>query len=310
MSGKANISVAMAVFNGEQYLPEQLNSLMHQTLLPMELVVADDGSTDGTMEILERFAAAAPFAVRLFVNDERLGFADNFLRAARECKGDIVAFCDCDDVWNSDKLQRCFAEFSGNVVLVTHTIEQVDKNLKHLGYIPAIKKPFTLNRGSDNSLLPWNGGAAMVMRAEVLAEMMKRWPRNHAEAAREFGRRLLPHDEIAFFIANAMGDIRFVAEPLIRYRLHGANTTNATTTFRRKVKLAASVGHDVYRQQARFFQIHSRFISKMASVTGDADRMLLIAKASRRGFYRIPFAANGMWSVAKDTLAALSLSGA
>ncbi|HZD75966.1 MAG TPA: glycosyltransferase, partial [Acidobacteriaceae bacterium] len=89
MSGTA-ISVAMPTYNGERFLREQLDSLVRQTLLPVELVVCDDGSTDSTVEILRRFVTSAPFPVRLYQNDTRLGPGFNFLSALARCAGDLV----------------------------------------------------------------------------------------------------------------------------------------------------------------------------------------------------------------------------
>ena len=62
------ISIALATYNGSEFLQEQLNSFLHQTRLPDELVVCDDGSSDDTVEILEAFRKVAPFAVNIYSN--------------------------------------------------------------------------------------------------------------------------------------------------------------------------------------------------------------------------------------------------
>ena len=74
-----NISVAMATFNGKKFILDQLESIRKQTVLPCELVVCDDGSTDGTIDIIEKFSKSAPFPVRWYLNENNLGYADNFL---------------------------------------------------------------------------------------------------------------------------------------------------------------------------------------------------------------------------------------
>src|SRR5581483_5816839 len=102
------ISIAMATYNGGQFIREQLDSLSRQTFLPCELVVCDDGSTDHTLAIVETFAASAPFAVRIHRNKKRLGFGPNFLKAASLCDGEVIAFSDQDDVWLETKL-ACYA---------------------------------------------------------------------------------------------------------------------------------------------------------------------------------------------------------
>lgn len=98
------ISIAMATYNGAKYLQEQLDSFVAQTRLPDELVVCDDCSTDETVEILRRFAATAPFEVRVFVNEKNLGYVQNFGRALALCTGDLIFLSDQDDVWFSEKL--------------------------------------------------------------------------------------------------------------------------------------------------------------------------------------------------------------
>ena len=66
-------SVALCVYNGERFLSQQLESLAAQTVLPDELVICDDASSDGSMRIVENFAKNAPFVVRIFKNPKNLG---------------------------------------------------------------------------------------------------------------------------------------------------------------------------------------------------------------------------------------------
>jgi len=100
------ISIAMATYNGEKYLQEQLDSFVQQTRLPDELVVSDDGSTDQTMQILHAFAEGAPFEVILHQNEENLGYAGNFNRALELTSGDLVFLSDQDDVWFDHKIEE------------------------------------------------------------------------------------------------------------------------------------------------------------------------------------------------------------
>jgi glycosyltransferase involved in cell wall biosynthesis len=102
--GKLTTSVALCTYNGEKFLREQLDSLARQDRLPDEVIVGDDRSSDGTLAILEDFAARAPFPVRLAVNETNLGSTSNFERAVVRCAGDIVFLCDQDDVWHPEKI--------------------------------------------------------------------------------------------------------------------------------------------------------------------------------------------------------------
>jgi glycosyltransferase involved in cell wall biosynthesis len=100
------ISIAMATYNGAEYLSKQLQSFIDQTRQPDELVISDDGSADSTMEIVEEFAKTAPFEVRCSRNEQNLGYAGNFNVALMRTTGDLVLLSDQDDVWFPDKISR------------------------------------------------------------------------------------------------------------------------------------------------------------------------------------------------------------
>jgi glycosyltransferase involved in cell wall biosynthesis len=106
---RLQISVAMCTYNGSRYLQEQLQSIASQTRLPDELVVCDDGSTDDTVSLLTAFAAQAPFPIRMYSNERRLGPTKNFERAIRLCRGDVISLCDQDDTWKPLKLEKLVA---------------------------------------------------------------------------------------------------------------------------------------------------------------------------------------------------------
>src|SRR5690349_9818208 len=101
----------LATYNGGRFLGKQLDSLALQTVNDIDILVSDDGSTDGTLELLaERQPAWSKGDMRL-VTGPKKGFAENFRHLVR-LAGDnhaFYAFCDQDDVWHSDKLSRALA---------------------------------------------------------------------------------------------------------------------------------------------------------------------------------------------------------
>src|SRR5918996_5112957 len=101
---EAGVSVALCTYQGEKYLQEQLDSIAGQLRPPNEVVVCDDGSTDGTLGILDRFRSRAPFPVRVYVNEKQLGPTKNFERAIAHCEGALIFLSDQDDVWHPEKL--------------------------------------------------------------------------------------------------------------------------------------------------------------------------------------------------------------
>jgi len=125
----------MAVYNGERFIREQLDSFVRQTRLPDELVISDNVSSDRTVEIIRDFAARAPFPVRLFINDSNIGVSKNFERAMLKCAGEIIFLCDCDDVWYPEKI-RIMEDGLANsphAALAVCDADIVDAALKPLG---------------------------------------------------------------------------------------------------------------------------------------------------------------------------------
>ncbi len=110
----SGVSVAMCTYNGAAFVAEQLASIAAGDLLPDEVVVCDDCSTDQTPAIVQRFAAGAPFEVRLEVNRQNLGARENFAKAVGLCRGRWIALADQDDVWMPQKLRRLHAVLAGD----------------------------------------------------------------------------------------------------------------------------------------------------------------------------------------------------
>lgn len=102
------VSVVVCTYNGARFLRPQLDSLLSQSLPPCEIIVSDDGSTDGTADIVREYAARDA-RVKLHVNRPALGFNLNFSQAFQLAGGDVVASCDQDDVWHPDKLAHMVA---------------------------------------------------------------------------------------------------------------------------------------------------------------------------------------------------------
>ena len=102
------ISVAMATYNGAQYIEEQLESIRIQTMPVDEVRICDDGSSDDTVEVICHYirehGLESSWSVE--VNQENLGYASNFMKAVGLTNGDYVFFCDQDDIWIADRAER------------------------------------------------------------------------------------------------------------------------------------------------------------------------------------------------------------
>jgi glycosyltransferase involved in cell wall biosynthesis len=107
------LSVSMITFQGAAYLKAQMDSILGQSLPVHEIIVCDDGSTDGTREILADYAAAHP-QIKLQFNTENLGTVANMQQCLRLSTGDIIFLADQDDVWLPNKVEKTLAFFKQN----------------------------------------------------------------------------------------------------------------------------------------------------------------------------------------------------
>ena len=99
------VSVIMPAYNAEKYIEAAIRSVQAQTLTDWELLVIDDGSSDSTCAIVERFAAEDS-RIRFLVNSQNMGTAKTRNRGLDLCRGKYVAFLDSDDIWHPEKLFR------------------------------------------------------------------------------------------------------------------------------------------------------------------------------------------------------------
>ncbi|HYC29606.1 MAG TPA: glycosyltransferase family 2 protein [Chitinophagaceae bacterium] len=120
------ISVVMCTFNGEKYLVQQLDSILAQDYTPLELIICDDVSTDGTVSILQQYAARDN-RIKVYVNERNLGYNRNFEQAIRLASADWIAIADQDDIWLPGKLTSLYQCIEEGTLLV-HSYNAEFKN--------------------------------------------------------------------------------------------------------------------------------------------------------------------------------------
>ncbi len=99
------ISVLLCSYNGEKYIEKQLGSIMEQTVLPDEVIIQDDCSSDRTVSICEKFVEENKLDWTIIKNTENLGYRLNFITGLKKTSGDIVFLCDQDDIWKNKKVE-------------------------------------------------------------------------------------------------------------------------------------------------------------------------------------------------------------
>jgi len=219
--------VVLCTWNGEKFLAVQLDSLLAQTRPPDLLVVGDDGSSDGTADILQAFSQQAPFPViQLSPASDRLGPAANFGRTLLATEADWYALCDQDDIWLPNKLESLEqALLGGAVPLAFSDAILVDAEGKSLGQ--RLWQRVGLGAETIEDLRGPASIAPLLKRFRVMGAAMS--------FTDHIKRQALPipadwpHDAWIASIAAAMGPIEPISTPLLRYRQHDRNAVGAQT---------------------------------------------------------------------------------
>jgi glycosyltransferase involved in cell wall biosynthesis len=256
------ISVVMATYQGERYLAEQLHSLVDQTRPPDELVVSDDGSTDGTWSILSDFADHAPFPVRLYRADEPGGWVENFFSALRRAEGSLVAPADQDDVWLPEKLERMGRQFSEpDVQLVVCGSLSTDEELQP---IDPKRRTGIVSRALLAGPLLCPPGNCLLARGDLLKKLPS------VDRPLSLSGPTQAHDEWLLFAARCFGRVVALREALVLYRRHGETVTSSRAEQPRRHWFdppgLAELAHRVQVCRSR-----ARFLERAADSNRDAD---------------------------------------
>lgn len=205
------ISVAMAVYNGERYLPEQLDSILKQLEPQDEIIVSYDRSKDGTWNLLQTYAAKFS-QVKVFEN-ENPGIAGNFDNALSHCTGDYHFICDQDDRWADNKRSTVVAAFeTTGADMIIHNGVHIDVDGK------IISDPFfTMYRIGDgklrNLIKPRYSGCCTAFTSEMAKKILP------------IPNRIDAYDHWVGTIGEYMGRIAYEDSILLYHRLHDNNVT-------------------------------------------------------------------------------------
>lgn len=218
------ISVAMATYNGDKYLTEQLTSIIKQSCHADEIIICDDCSTDQTQIILSGFALNNQ--VSFIINNERLGFIRNFKKAVSLTTPDsYVALCDQDDYWLPHKLEKNLAELirieEPNLPCIVYSdLMYVDDSGQTLN--PSFRNEYGQDKYCHNlqTLLFSNfvTGCTIMMNAKAV-QYFEDMPDD-----------VRYHDEWLALVAFTFGKAAEITEPLVRYRRHQNNLSISNNT--------------------------------------------------------------------------------
>lgn len=213
-----DISVVLCTYNGERFVRSQLESILAQTAAPAEVIVGDDGSTDGTVAIVQAVAGSTSVPVRLHRNERRLGFADNFLATCRRATQPYVALSDQDDEWAPTKLEAAREALRlHRADLCVHPVHLMDARGVRTGSNRPRRARTRIVPASR--LDPWGNfyGFTMMFRRALL----NRIPDTERGLDPHVPEADLSHDRWVYFLASTFGTTVVLDECLAAYRQHG-----------------------------------------------------------------------------------------
>lgn len=215
------ISVAIATYNGEKYIKEQIESILNQTIPVDEIIISDDGSSDSTLAILEDYARSS---IIVLTDNERHGFCGNFEHAINHCTGDYIFLADQDDIWMPDKVERTIAVFIqnssatcvfSNGVLINESKKEIEGRFNEIDVFDFSKGTNKVDRDSFLETCvsqPLALGMVMCIKRSLL------------EIAIPFPEMFGFHDQWLLFCSIGLDSCYYLNEKLVFRRLHGENT--------------------------------------------------------------------------------------
>lgn len=207
------VSIAVTTYNGAKYLRAQLDSLLAQDYSNVEILVADDGSSDATLDILREYESQPNFT--WWQNENNLGYIKNFESVIEKCSGQFIALCDQDDIWYPGKISHSLAKLREDDALLAYCDADLiasDDTLIGANLLShSISGPISGTQYRKFYLLNTINGCTAVISRELF-EMATPFPRE------------IPHDWWLAYVASVQGRLSFLGERLLGYRMHSNNT--------------------------------------------------------------------------------------
>jgi glycosyltransferase involved in cell wall biosynthesis len=254
------ISAAIRAYNAEEHIAETLTAVLSQTRPPDEVVVVDDGSTDGTPAELERFRGD----VRI-VRQANGGYASAFNRSFEEAHGDFVANCDADDIWESRKLERQWEALRAH--------PEIDIAFGAARFFGLRDAPFN-DFSAPWGVLDCRAFSRRLYRGNPLCTSSTLVRRRLFLKVGLFRDSAAPSEDYDYWLRAVRAGAVFFYDPdtLVRYRLH-SNQVSGDQLRMHRAELRAHTSHSALAEDSRLVRrVLARDLSNIARVLSDQDR--------------------------------------
>lgn len=211
MKKDIRISVAMATYNGEKYIKEQIDSILVNLKENDELVISDDGSTDNTIEIINSYKDER---IKL-IQGPRDGVKKNFDNAIKECSGKYIFLSDQDDIWEKDKVENVLKAFKDNenCLCVVHDSRVFDSENNEI-IIDSFYKFRNSKAGIIKNIIKNSYiGCCMAFDSSIKKDILP------------IPNDIDMHDQWIGILSEIKGKSVFINDKLIKYRRHSDNVS-------------------------------------------------------------------------------------
>lgn len=201
MRKNKSVSVIIPIYNAEKYLAEAVDSVLSQTVKPLEIILVNDGSTDKSVEVAKKYKAY----IRL-LNQENKGISGARNAGIKAAKGTMIAFLDADDLWTKDHLEKLLESFEENdgLGLVAGHVEQ---------FISEDDTESSKSISDEQKVLPGYVAGASLIKKEVF------------DNAGLFDEELTLAEYVDWFsrVKDADIPVKFLQHVVLKRRIHADN---------------------------------------------------------------------------------------
>ncbi|ANR80889.1 hypothetical protein BBB57_23150 [Kosakonia sacchari] len=286
MDAHDRIAILLCTYNGQKYLHKQLDSIISQSHKNWVIVASDDCSSDDTIAILKDYQEKLGANKLTITKGPRKGFAENFLSLIKDTnvKADYYAFCDQDDIWNSDKLERGLRSLQSKVnipALYCSRTELIDEMDNRIGFSYLFNKPAALKNALLQSIA---GGNTMLINDSARALLVET-PDSIP---------IPSHDWWIYQCICACGGYVFYDQnPTVKYRQHSGNIVGAnrfiTARFLRlKLLFTGSLKKSIDSNIKLLQEMNGKLTENSAFIISEFDSIRNACIVNRlRGIYKL-----------------------
>ena len=253
------IDILLATYNGQEFLREQIDSILNQSYQDFNFIISDDSSEDETYKILKEYEKKDS-RIRLFRQEKNLGLIQNFEFLLKQVTSDYFMFSDQDDIWKENKIEKSINKLKQEKAALVYTdLEIVDKNLEiiypsYWKYKNIYKKIKKYNNFEALYLNNFVTGCTILAKSNYIKDIVP-LPKTS---------KFMLHDYWTALVIASKDKIAYLDEPTIKYRQHKNNRVGSSRRSD-KIEKFKELRDLFIRVKIEHFQIFEENISKINS---------------------------------------------